>query len=94
MRPHRRLMDPSTLEKLLMLRLNKDIWSEKTVQDIFRSEKTVQDIIDDKRAANRKRGRVQQCTPNVSLALTSLDPRWGRIIRAIVVWSLTAALQY
>ena len=35
MRPHRRLMDPSTLEMLLMLRLNKDMWSEKTVQDII-----------------------------------------------------------
>ena len=35
------------------------------------------------------RGRVQLCTPKVSLALTSLDPRWGRIIRAIVVRSLS-----
>ena len=35
MRPHRRLMDPSTLEMLLMLRLNKVMWSEKTNQDII-----------------------------------------------------------
>ena len=36
MRPHRRFMDPSTTrEMLLMLGLNKDMWSEKTVQDIF-----------------------------------------------------------
>ena len=35
MRPHRRHMDPSTLEMLLMLRLNKDMWSEKTIQDII-----------------------------------------------------------
>ena len=26
MRPHRRLMDPSTLEMLIMLRFNKDLW--------------------------------------------------------------------
>ena len=49
MRSHRRLMDPSTLEMLLMLRLNKDIWSKKTVQD----------IIDDKKAANRERARLR-----------------------------------
>ena len=35
MRPHRRFMDPSIREMLLMLGLNKDMWSEKTVQDIF-----------------------------------------------------------
>ena len=44
----RRQMDPSTLEMLLMLRLNKDMWSEKTLQD----------IIDDKMAANRGRARL------------------------------------
>ena len=49
MRPHRRLMDPSTLEMLLMLRLNKDMWSEKTIQD----------IIDDRKAANRERARLR-----------------------------------
>ena len=26
MRPHRHLMDPSTLEMLIMLRFNKDLW--------------------------------------------------------------------
>ena len=49
MRPHRRLMDPSTLEMLLMLRLSKDMWSEKTAQD----------IIDDRKAANRERARLR-----------------------------------
>ena len=49
MRPHRRHMDPSILEMLLMLRLNKDMWSEKTIQD----------IIDDKKAANRERARLR-----------------------------------
>ena len=34
------------------------------------------------------RGRVLQCTPKVSLALTSLDPRWGRIIRDEVAQQL------
>lgn len=28
MRPHRRLMDPSTMETLIMLRFNKDLWDE------------------------------------------------------------------
>ena len=32
-----------------MLRLNKDMWSEKTIQD----------IIDDKKAANRERARLR-----------------------------------
>ena len=41
-----------------------------------------------RRPHHSSRGRVQQCTPKVSLALTSLDPRWGRIIRAIVMRSL------
>ena len=38
-----------------------------------------------RRPHRSSRGRVQQCTPKVSLALTSLDPKWGRIIRAIVI---------
>ena len=38
-----------------------------------------------RRPHRSSRGTVQQCTPKVSLAMTSLDPRWGRIIRAIVV---------
>ena len=31
MRPHRRLMDPSTLEMLIMLRYNKDLWGAREV---------------------------------------------------------------
>ena len=31
MRPHRRLMDPSTLEMLVMLRFNRDLWDERDV---------------------------------------------------------------
>ena len=38
-------MDPSTLEMLLMQRLNRDMWSEKTVQD----------VIDDEKVANRRK---------------------------------------
>ena len=33
--------------------------------------------------------RVLQCTPKVSGALTSLDPRWGRSIRALAMSSLS-----
>jgi hypothetical protein len=39
MRPNRRVMDPSTLEMLLMLRLNKDLWSAETLQIIFDRKK-------------------------------------------------------
>ena len=33
--------------------------------------------------------RVPQCTPKVSGSLTSLDPRWGRSIRALAMSSLS-----
>ena len=36
MRPHRRLMDPSTLEMLIMLRFNKDLWDSRDVDDIMK----------------------------------------------------------
>jgi hypothetical protein len=54
MRPHRRCMDPSTCEMLIMLRCNKDMWSQKTLQD----------IIDTKKEANREaaRKRVEERT--------------------------------
>jgi hypothetical protein len=39
MRPHRRCMDPSTCEMLIMLRCNKDLWSNKTLQDIIDRKK-------------------------------------------------------
>ena len=39
MRPSRRGMDPSTLEMLLMLRFNKDMWSEESVQNIIDRKK-------------------------------------------------------
>ena len=35
-----------------------------------------------RRPHRSSRGRIQQCTPKVSLALSSLDPRWGWIISA------------
>jgi len=35
MRPHRRLMDPSTLEMLVMLRFNRDLWDERDVDTIL-----------------------------------------------------------
>ena len=34
MRPHRRHVDPSTLEAILMLRMNKDMWDEETIQKV------------------------------------------------------------
>ena len=36
MRPHRRLMDPSTLEMLIMLRFNKDLWDSRDVDEIMK----------------------------------------------------------
>ena len=35
MRPHRRLMDPSTLEMLVMLRFNRDLWDERDVDTVI-----------------------------------------------------------
>ena len=35
MHPHRRIMDPSTLEMLVQLRYNRDLWDEKEVDDIM-----------------------------------------------------------
>ena len=35
MRPHRRLMDPSTLEMLVMLRFNRDLWDERDVDTVL-----------------------------------------------------------
>ena len=35
MRPHRRLMDPSTLEMLVLLRFNRDLWSERDLDTIM-----------------------------------------------------------
>ena len=36
MRPHRRLMDPSTLEMLIMLRFNKDLWDAREVDEAMK----------------------------------------------------------
>ena len=38
MRPHRRLMDPSTLEMLVMLRFSKDLWDEEVVERAMKGE--------------------------------------------------------
>ena len=40
-------MDPSTLEMLLMLRLNRDSWSK------------VQDVVEDGKVVNRERARLR-----------------------------------
>ena len=37
MRPHRRCMDPSTLERLVFLRSNKDLWGEEQVDQVMKS---------------------------------------------------------
>ena len=39
MRPTRRHMDPSTLEMVLMLRMNKHAWSRETLQEILDDKK-------------------------------------------------------
>jgi hypothetical protein len=38
MRPHRRLMDPYTLELLVMLRFNRDLWNEEEVERAMKSD--------------------------------------------------------
>ena len=35
MRSHRRLMDPSTLEMLVMLRFNRDLWDERDLDTVM-----------------------------------------------------------
>ena len=40
MTPHRRLMDPSTLEAILMLRMSKDLWDEVTVQKVILKDRS------------------------------------------------------
>ena len=37
MRPHRRLMDPSTLEMLVLIRFNKDLWDEQELDILIKS---------------------------------------------------------
>ena len=37
MRPHRRCMDPSTLERLVSLRSNKDLWGDEQVDQVMKS---------------------------------------------------------
>ena len=39
MRPHRRQMDPWSLEQLIMLRANKDMWNYGTLQAIINKPK-------------------------------------------------------
>jgi hypothetical protein len=36
MKPHRRLMDPSTLEMLIMLRFNKDLWDSRNLDEVMK----------------------------------------------------------
>ena len=38
MRPHRRLMDPYTLELLVMLRFNRDLWNEEEVERAMKGD--------------------------------------------------------
>lgn len=40
MRPHRRLMDPSTLEMLVMLRFNRNLWGERDVDTVMARKST------------------------------------------------------
>ena len=41
MRPHRRLMDPSTLEMLVMLRFCRDLWSAREIDMLMRRNTSV-----------------------------------------------------
>ena len=40
MRPHRRLMDQSTLEMLVMLRFNRNLWDERDVDTLMARKST------------------------------------------------------
>ena len=45
MRPHRRCMDPSTLERLVFLRSNKDLWGEEQVDQVMKSSPDADAIV-------------------------------------------------
>ena len=46
MRPHRRLMDSSTLEMLVLLRFNRDLWDEKDVDTLMTRTQPAAFIVD------------------------------------------------
>lgn len=46
MRPHRRHMDPTTLEMLIFMRMNKDLWSSQTIDVIINNE-DIQEVIEE-----------------------------------------------
>ncbi len=46
MRPHRRLMDPSTLEMLVLLRFNRDLWDEKDVDILMTRTQPAAFVVD------------------------------------------------
>lgn len=46
MRPHRRHMDPTTLEMLIFMRMNKDLWSSQTI-DIIINNEDIQEVIEE-----------------------------------------------
>jgi hypothetical protein len=43
MTPNRKHMDPSTLELLIMLRTNKDLWDERDLERILRGDNLTDD---------------------------------------------------
>ncbi len=54
MTPHRRLMDPSTLEAILMLRMSNDLWDEVTIQKVILNTRS------SKAAEAQKKAQQQQ----------------------------------
>lgn len=63
MAPRRRCMDPSTLEMLVMLRYNKDMWSRETVQNIIDRAKAA--AIARKRARNAEEAAEEAVGENL-----------------------------
>ena len=58
MTPHRRCMDPSTLEMLLLLRYGKDLWSESTVDEVLRE--LAADRLERRRAREEQEAQLRQ----------------------------------
>ena len=58
MTPHRRCMDFSTLEMLLLLRYGKDLWSESTVDEALRE--LAADKLERRRAREEQEAQLRQ----------------------------------
>ena len=58
MTPHRRCMDPSTLEMLILLRYNKDLWNASTLDEVI--EAFASERLERKRAREEEEAKLRE----------------------------------